>query len=279
MPSSAIGGNNVYPSLQDVANQVRSILNDDGAGVTGTVGEGQIVVDNASISLALINFLNLSIGELYRELRNSGDQTLIADNYIVLGLTPVNGPNGVGGPSPETQVQLGYTGYFDGTTLNSNLTLPINMLVPLRVWQRQSGTGLPFTPMAQAQGGLAPAYQGPLLGAWEWRSDGIWFNGATVPMDIRIRYKLKLPFFSGNNLDYTQTYIPIQDCVSAVAYKVATKYAARLGSSDTAYLDQRAKEEMLQLKNEQTRRAQGVPFQRPGYGDDDRGSSGNGYSF
>ncbi len=52
-------------------------------GATGTVGEGQIIVDNQNISVKLINAMNEAIRQTFRKLRTVGDPTLIADNYIV----------------------------------------------------------------------------------------------------------------------------------------------------------------------------------------------------
>lgn len=279
MPT-AIGGSNVYPSLEDVANLVRSLVNDDGAGATDTVGEGQIVVDDSSISPALINFLNASIAEVYREMRNVGDKTLIADNYIVLNLPVLNGPYGLSAPAPETQVCLGYTGFFDGTIMHPGFTLPVNMLSPIEVWQRETGSETSFTKVPQAQAALTPGVQGPYLGQWEWRSDGLWFNGALTNCDIRLRYNLKLPLFHGQNLDYSQTFIPIQDCVSAVAYKVAAKFAMRLNSPETAAaFDARAKEEMKELRNESVRRRQGIDYNRQAYGNDNGTGGAFGYGY
>jgi hypothetical protein len=267
MPT-AIGGDNVYPSLQEIANQVRTILNDDGAGATGTVGEGQIVVNNSAISVKLPNAMNLAIGQVHRELRNSGSPLLIADNYIVTGLPVVNGVNGSAAPDASAQVCLGYTGFFDGTQMWPDYKLPINMLMPERMWQRQTGTNLPFTPMEQAQFGLAPVYQGVSLGQWEWRSDGLWMNGSTVNCDIRLRYQLKLNLFYGQNINYNTTYVPIQDCVAAVAYKAAYIIDFSLGSEVAPMLGAQADKEIAQLQNESVRRAQTIDYSRIPYGDD-----------
>src|ERR1700761_6956143 len=149
-----------YPTLQDAANLIRTILNDDGAGATGTVGEGQIVVDDATISVKLPNALNSALLETYLELGNVGDPTLVADNYIVLNLPPIHGVNGIGSPDPSAQVQLGYAGFFDGNQWWANYKLPTNLFEPTRVWQRHTSSNLPFHPVQQAQDGLAPVWQG-----------------------------------------------------------------------------------------------------------------------
>ena len=263
----AVGGNSVYPTYQDVANVVRSIVNDDGPGATDTVGEGQILVDNYSISPALLHFINLSIGEVYRELRNVGDPTLIADNYIVKNLPVIHGPQGFATPSPETQVSLGYNGFFDGTTIWPNFKLPINMLVPIKLQERGTGSDLPFHEMSQAQNGLPSIVQGESFGMWEWRSDGIWLPGAVQNRDLMLRYQVKFPLAQGPNVNFATTRIMIQDCVSAVAWKTAAKYSMRLSGATptTAACDAKAKEEMMQLQNEQIRRAQSIDYNRAAY--------------
>lgn len=277
MPGSvAIGGLNPYPSLEEIANLVRTIMNDDMPGLTDTVGEGQVVIDNQQISVKLINALNEGIRETYRELRNVGSPTLIADNYQVKNLPVISGTQGVGQPDPSTQVALQYSGFFDGTKMHADFKLPINMLAPIRVWQRLTNTNDPFQQMPQAQDGLISGYQNYGMGQWEWRQDGLWMNGSIYNCDIRLRYQLKLPLFYGQNIDFSKTYVPIQDCTSVVAYKAAFLIAFSLGSPQAPGLDQKAKEEMLQLKNEIVRRAQTVPYHRQPYGEP---TGGFGFGF
>jgi len=61
--------------------------------------------------------MNSAIRALYRELRNVNDPALIYDNYIIPGVTPVNGANGPGVPDPAMQVYVGQDGYFGHTDL------------------------------------------------------------------------------------------------------------------------------------------------------------------
>lgn len=255
-----------YPTLEDVANLLRTLVNDDGAGLTGTVGEGQIVVDNQQVSTKALNSINSALSWLYTSLGNIGDPTLVFDNYIVLNLPVVHGVNGVGSPDPSAQVQLGYAGFFDGTSWNSNYRLPANMLEPTQIWQRVTSTNLPFTVVPQAQDGLQPVWQGNRLGEWEWRQDGVWFNGAIQNCDIRMRGRLKLPTFRGPNLNFAVTYIPIQNCVNAVAYKAAGIIESSLSNPDGAQgRSAEADQYLFLLRNTKVRRAQGVPYHRPGY--------------
>lgn len=272
--SNANAGNT---SLATIMNLVRSLVNDTQAGATGTPGEGQILTNDPAISPFTQPFLNSSIRELYRELRNVGQPTLIKDNVIVSGLTPVNGANGLGEPDPATQVYLGFGGYYDGLTINSNLVLPSDVLYMEAVSERQTGSGNSFAPMTQDQSGLPSRPQQPTLCEWEWRNDNIWMVGSTQITDIRMRYWCALPQFFSSTLDFNATYVPILDCTDAVAYKTAVKYAQMLGSPGLAELKDEAKNQMFQLKNASVRRSQTTDYQRVPYGS--YGSSDTNNSF
>jgi len=255
-----------YPTLEDAANLIRTLVNDDGAGATGTVGEGQIVVDDATVSVKLRNAMNSALLWLYQSMGNIGDPTLIFDNYIVENLPVVHGVNGVGSPDPATQVTLGYAGFFDGNQWWNNFKLPANMLEPTRLWERVTSTNLPFRPLPQAQDGLAPAWQGNLLGSWEWREDGIWFNGAIQNCDIRIRGRKKLSLFYGNNIAYSTTYIPLMGCTNAVAHYAAAVIEGSLSNpeGETTRKDD-ANTHLGLLRNAKVRRSQGVSYHRQAY--------------
>lgn len=250
-------------SLETIMNLVRALVNDSQAGATGTPGEGQILTDNAMISPFTQPFLNSSIRELYRELRNVGQPTLIKDNVIIEGLTPINSPRyGLAQPDPAVQTYLGFTGYFDGLQLNTNISLPSDVITVERVWERENSTTNRFVPMTQPQFGLPSVFQGQMYGLWEWRNDNIWMVGALSTRDLRLRYWCSLPQFFSPTLDFAATYVPIIDCTDAVAYKTAVKYATMLASPNLKDLKEDAKEQMFQLKQQHVRRAQGVEYHR-----------------
>jgi hypothetical protein len=252
-----------YPSLQDIMNLSRSIVNDAQAGATGEVGEGQILVDNPNISGFTLPFLNSAIRELYRELRNIGAAVLIRDNVIIEGLTPINSPRyGLAQPDPAVQVFLSFGGYFDGVNINPNIFLPSDMISPERLWERSTGTTNLFRDMVQPEFGLPSCLQGPCLGLWEWREEKIWMVGATGKRDLRLRYYCALPQFFSNTMDFSSTYVPVIDCIDAVSYKLAVKYSMMLGSPNLKDMQAEAKEQMFQLKQEHVRRAQSVDYHR-----------------
>src|ERR1700678_2990528 len=203
MSSPAINVGQATDSLETIMNLVRSLVNDTQAGATGTPGEGQILTDNPTISPFTQPFLNSSIREVYRELRNVGDPVLIKDNVILTNLPIINSPaNGLGQEDPAVQTILTREGYFDGVQLWPNLVLPDDMLYPTQLWERTTGTNDVFHRMDAPSGGLESAMQGPYLKQWEWRNNNLNFRGATQNVDIRLRYYCSLPQFFSSTLDF-----------------------------------------------------------------------------
>lgn len=264
-----------YPSLNAIMNLVRALVNDSQAGYTGTPGEGQIITDNPQISPFTQPFLNSAIREVYRELRNVGQPTLIKDNVIVSGIPVMNSPvNGPATPDPAVQVRLGFDGFFDGSQIQGNFLLPQDLLYPEKVWERASATNNPFVEMTQPEFGInGYGLQGPSLVIWEWRGDAIWMPGATAIRDLRLRYYCAFPQFFSDTLDFDSTFVPILDSIDAIAYKCASKYATMLGSPGKEMIALEAKEQMFQLKNANTRRMQSQNFLRQPYGHYRGGSS------
>jgi hypothetical protein len=271
-----IGGLTAYPSLQEIADLVRTLVNDDMPGATNTPGEGQILT-NASVTL--INLMNSAIRETYRDCRIMGQPTLIRDNYILEGLPPVNSNLGVGVMNPAVQVALQYTGFYDGLQMWSQWLLPQDMILPLELWERQAGTQNPFGLMRQSTGALAPRNQTYALGEWEWRGDEIWMNGATESRDVRLRYVATYADLAATGIDWTQTYVPISDSQEAIADKIAARYTARLGGAQQAYAQQRADRSILRLRQQVTRSRQEIDFQRPSYGNGAASMAGNPATF
>ena len=253
------------------------MINDSQAGLTGTPGEGEIFTDNPAVSPFVQPMLNASIREVYRELRNIGAPTLLRDNYLIEGLTPINGPQGLGLTDPAVQVYVSYGGYFDGSTINPALALPSDLLYPELIWERQTGTNNPFVKMVRSQEGLPSRPQYPTLSEWEWRQDNIWFVGSTQMRDIRLRYYCSLPQFFSPTLDFSSTYVPVLDSLDAIALKTVAKYARMLGSPGLPEIVAEAKEQMFQLKNQYTRRTQSQDYLREKY--EHSGGDNNNFFF
>ena len=288
-----IGYPTTYPSVNDAMLLARSMVNDTFPGATSTPGEGQILTNTASVSPFTIPFVNSAIRKVYRKLGNSGVATLIQDNYILTGLTPVNGPLGVGIVDPAVQVAITYSGYFDGTSVNNALVLPANCLSVLKMWERTSGSGNPFSEMVQAQFGLPSRNQITYLGDWEWRGgtvtvasvpvfgDGVYMVGCVNAVDVRLRMSVSLPSqVSGSGADFASIYIPVLDCTDAVASYIAAFYTAARGEDDpdvlgrSKILSDQGDAYVQELINRQIRAKQSIAYQREDYGNGSGSGSG-----
>ena len=277
----AIAPSSNFPSLLDIADLVRSFVDDDKRGATGTAGEGQILTNNTPgttlpQSVTLQNFMNSAIREVRRDCGIMGQPTFIRDNYVLTGLPPINSNLGVGVMNPATQQSLSLVGFFDGVNMNANFLLPSDILQPLELWERLTGTVNPFSEMRQSTGALRPRNQINALHDWEWRGNAIWFNGAILSRDVRIRYVGSLASLAASSIDWSQTFVPIPDCQEAVADKIAVRYARRLGSPQVQELTQQADRSMLRLRQTVVRARQRIDNRRPMFSGDGNGYSGLG---
>ena len=235
-----------YPSLTSILQTMQLYLNDWQAGATQTPGEGRITTASPTQSPQTLRAIVSAVREVYRELRNVGDPTLLRDNILVnLPANAVTGPN--------VQTYLGFSGYFDGSVVQPTIVLPPDLIYPLALAEQQTGTGLPFVPMFQPPSGLSPVIQQTVcLGQWEWRGggqvgataataggDALWFVGSIAPVTIRIRYLAALTQFI-SPVNYDTTFVPIMDCEEAVAAKAAFKIARALSGITPAVSDIKA---------------------------------------
>jgi hypothetical protein len=255
--STAVGNTGLegVPSLEDICSLYRSIINDDFSGT------GQI---NKDSSPWMKPFLNSALRDLYSDLRISGDMRVVKDNYILNGLPPLTAAN------PEAQCALTAQGYFNGTAWNANFTLPPDFLWMMKVWQRPSNTGAIFHPMQAAPSGLPGNYQGDHLHWYEMRAGNqMWFNGALQPADMRLRYMAIFPDIIGDSIDFSATFVPIQDCTNAVAMKMVAYYCQRLSPDQFSLAEQQAEKFTKKLINESILNSQLKEFQRLPFGSGD----------
>lgn len=118
--SNAITPQAAYPTAEQVMNRARAFVNDSFRG-----GKGRILTDQAPFTS---EYLNSALEELQDLIGNNGVITLIEDNVILAGITPVAAIN------PATQVFISYEGYYDGAAMHALPVLPSNMRAILKVW-------------------------------------------------------------------------------------------------------------------------------------------------
>lgn len=267
-PDSNVGP---YWNIQGVCNLVRVILND-----TQNNGAGRIFVDTAPFVLPI---LNASIGELQRRLQNKSVTTKISDAFL-FGIPPINSNLGVGAPNTASYQQLSYTGFFDGGATTPNPFLPPDLIVPITVKARLSGSGLQFVELPIAQEGLPSILQGVSLGQWEWRGDSIWWNGSTQVQDVEIRYQQAPAYFPFTISPdaFPTTLIPIADGGQALAYLMASVFVgARIPPGGANPIKAMADSIIQDLSNRYVRSSQNRVYERNGFGDEGSGFLGGGW--
>ena len=257
-----------FPTVQTITNLVRSDIRDDMAGATNTIGEGQILVDNMTTSLTMANFFNSALREVCRKLRIVGAPMLIADNYIINAIPPMNGPLGLGVADPSVQVYVGFNGYYDGSQWDSTRGLPQGCYQVMRCWERETSSQDVFCDMGEPANGLAGVYQTLGWGRWEWRQNMVCLPGSLDTRDLRLRYKMILNSIFVANANPATTYIPIMGCEEAVARGIDRLYAARQGGSVYEMRKVEADNAIYDLLSEEVQQKQGQNYQTLAYGDE-----------
>jgi hypothetical protein len=239
-----------YPIAEDVLQLARAGINDMQRGITGS-----ILTDTAPFTNV---YLNAAIRRTQRELANNGLTSNIRDNVIITPLTPAVGAD------PGLQVYVSSLGYFDGANVNANPTLPADLILPLEVWERQTGSAAQFQFMPSPAEGLNSRSPGSYFGQWEWREDRINMTGSTITEDLRLRYEASLPRVAPG-ANYSLTSIPIRDGEDVLAAAVVLQYARTRGSA----LRQEAKtwfdDEIYQLVNRYVHKDQRIMYRPRGF--------------
>ena len=281
MPVNPLNTSQNYPTLENILNLIRALANDAFAGNTGTPGEGQVLTDLYQASTGynpqLLACFNAAIREMYRKLRNVKAKALIRDNYIVLNLPVLNGPLGPSLPDPTVQTFLTFGYYYDGSTQWPAYVLPSDLMMPLKLWERQSNTTNVLSPMREAKNAIDASNQLQEFNIWEWREGQINFRGALLPRDIRIKYLGFLPsFFPASSTTqpvptgyFQSTQIPVFDCEECVAWLTLRNLSMGINPAMLPILKSLADEAIYDLRNEEVRRMQGTDYSRQPWDDYD----------
>lgn len=158
-------------------------------------------------------------------------------------------------------------------TLDPTLALPVDLLSPEFLWERQTGSNLQFFPMRQPQEGLQSRFQGPDLKEWEWRSNQINFIGASTVRDIRIRYRQQQAQISPTVTDYSTIQIALPGALNALSYLIAYRYDMTRTKENVAIFKGLADYHILNMIKRGVRQRQGIEYRRPAYGNTQRHGS------
>lgn len=249
-------GGSAYPVAGQVLSRARTFI-DDAYTAAGQILTGTIPGPAVPMSY---QYLNSAYVYIQNELTNAGIETFVQE----IILSPFPAYNGPAPEDPSIQASLSDTGYFNGYENYNPPMLPIEMLGPLKLWERQTGaTTAFFTPMHEANDGLPQQSNAYKFGFWEWRQDGICMPACTQTNDIRIRYNMIL-----NPLVQDTDPVLIRgNSIDPVAYFTAWSYALTSGDSMIAdKLFQAATAFLTQMTLTSSRRNQRGSHRRAGYG-------------
>lgn len=231
-------------------NNARALIND----MIRQTG-GSILTDNATFTNS---FLNMAVRKTQRYLANNGLLSNVVDNSILNAIPAVTSLD------PGVQVSISALNYNNGTSTFSTPVLPADLILPLSLAQRQTGSGAQFTPMVPAKGPLMSRIPGPYFGEWEWRNDAINMVGCTNVMDIRVRYEGRLPRIATSAV-LANTTINIRDGEDALSFGVAAVYAFSRGAAQRAEAKAAWLEECNELINRYVRKDQRIAVRPKGY--------------
>ncbi|HTD21852.1 MAG TPA: hypothetical protein VK738_04315 [Terriglobales bacterium] len=225
-----------FDNAGTIATHAQALLNDQGANLYVAVAMGT----QAAGQINLIPYMNVAYRKIQRSLANIGSTVFTEDDVyaIIPAMTAVD-------PSAVVTYQP-----------------PGDLLNPLKLWERQSGSSDDFVEMIDMteRGGLPSQMQGPALGFWEWRVDAIYFIGATQDRQIRLRYQKQLP----DLIDSTSPVL-IRSCRNALTFFTAALASQSRGSPLARDWDAAGQDALNAILSRDIRSRQRSPVRRRPY--------------
>jgi hypothetical protein len=229
-------GSSAYNTLGQVTTLMRALLNDSAG--------------NWATDAVLLPYVNAGYRTVQRKVANSGGAEFITDDVLlVVKAVPAN------------QQDPGNQAVINDATPPPN-QLPSNLLAPLKLWERPNLSAQNFVEMIDKteHGGLPSQIQGVNLIYWEWRTDGIYFVGATQDTQIRIRYQSAFPDLFGPT-----DVILIRGAQEAIAYTGVGLSGLARGTPLLEQIDALASDAIEDVIVENVRRQQGAGVRRRGF--------------
>lgn len=207
-----------YPQLSQITSLVRSLLND----VPGNVFSDAVLAPYAQMAYRRVN----------KAIGNISGASFIKDNALLI-VAAVN--------PADASVQVSVT----DTTAPPN-QLPVDLLIPLKLWERRNGSTDSFQEMTDLtdEGGLPSQPQAQNLIFWEWRGDGLYFIGATQDTQIRIRYQATSP-----DITDASSVVLLRDGQNAIALLTAALAGLARGSPLAAVMKEQGEDALEAMKD------------------------------
>lgn len=244
-----------YDSVNSVLNGARVRINDAIASLGGDI--------LTNVQPFTQEMTNLAWRKMQEYLANLG-YTRCKQEVILPGIPPVTSFD------PGSQVFLNWTSYFNGTGTDippATPVLPQDMILPLRMWERQANGNGNFIPMSQALDGLPSCVKLPCNGYWEWRQDAIYMPGATNVVDLRMRYAGYLSdFLTVGDVNWYDLPVPIMRCKDSFSYYIAAEAAAPRADLDAQTFSTKAEQAANLIFNREVQQKQRTTATRRPYG-------------
>lgn len=244
-------GSSAYVICSDVTALVRVILNDS------EIPAGDVYTDTSPFTFPMINS---ALDRVQLELAKVGVEVQLGEEwFIALPTMPIQDPEGLM-VIDDTGCNILYPN-GTGDVLANSPQLPVDLILPLKLWERQSGTTNYAEPMHETTSGLGRNIQGQYLCEWEWKTDGLRFRGATQSQDVKMEYEKRLP-----RVVTVDDPVPIRGCLNALAYYAADLLASSRGGVIAPKWKTEATENIFLLQQVSARRKQRKPTRRKPFG-------------
>ena len=175
--------------------------------------------------------------------------------------------------------------FFDGSSYWTSpqiSVLPSDLICPLYLKERQTGSDAPFVPMRMMPDGLIETRKCPWNGQWEWKNDTVYIPGSTVSMDFEVEYAAyDADFVTTNNvlgnpnvspaITPSNMQVPIMRCQSALANYLCAEMALGRNDIDAAAFVTAAETDAKLVMNNDVKLKQRTPVQRRPYRSRGRG--------
>src|SRR5208283_1065742 len=234
---SPMMGSSAYGQVSQVTSLIRSLLMD--------------AAGNWATDAVLIPYVASAYRTVQRKLANAGSDLFITDD-VELVIFAVSAAQ----QDPGTVVVLNDAGAPPNQ-------LPSNLLNPLKLWERPNLSTVDFEEMENwtSKGGLPSRLQGASLDDWEFRTDGLYFIGATQDTQIRLRYNAAFPDLTGPT-----DVVLIRGAQEALAYVAAGLAGIARGAPLAEQMEQLATDYIEDLISANVRAQQNQGTRRRPYG-------------
>ena len=239
-------GSTVFTYPQTASNESANANTGTSAGQMDIFGVGTGVIFP---DFVLMPYANAAYRTAQRAMAMAGSPLFRQDDALLVVVAV---------PSVDVSVQV----VINDATAPPN-QLPTDLLEPLKIWERQNLSSDSFVEMINLTyaGGLPSREQAERLIEWEWRIDGIYFIGATVDTQIRLRYRRALL----DLVDGTSTAL-IRNAQETLSYFTASMAGAARGSPLAQTWEGMANDALDKLIAANVRQQQYSPRRRQPYG-------------